>query len=64
MLGHRIEVEREMYGSGFMGFCNCSDPDWSEGGWSGQVAFYGYTEQEVLDQHHDHLLEVDEVELA
>lgn len=60
MLGHKIEVGREMYGAGFIGFCECSDPDWVDEGWSGQVVFAGNTEQEVLDQHHDHLLEVEE----
>ena len=64
MFGHEIEVEREMYGSGFIGFCECSDPDWVDEGWSGQVSFYGSSEQDVLDQHHDHLLAVEEVELV
>ena len=63
MLGHKIEVEREMYGSGFLGFCECSDPNY-EDGWDGQVVFAGNTEKEVLDQHHDHLLAVEEVELV
>ena len=48
-----------MYGAGYLGFCSCSDPDWIDDGWSGQVAFYGSSEQDVLDQHHDHLLEVE-----
>lgn len=64
MLGHKIEVEREMYGSGFIGFCECSDADWVDEGWSGQVSFYGHSAQDVVEQHYDHLLEVEEVDLV
>lgn len=64
MFGHEIEIEREIYGSGFIGYCGCSDPDWTDAGWSGQVVFYGSTPAEVREQHHDHLLEVKELELV
>lgn len=60
MLGHKIEIEREIYGAGFIAFCECSDADWVDEGWSGQVVFYGSSEQDIIDQHHDHLLEVKE----
>ena len=58
MLGHEIEIEQNIYTLGYEGFCECSDPNY-EDGWAGQVVFAGNTEQEILDQHHDHLLEVE-----
>lgn len=58
MLGHKIEIEQNIYTLGYEGFCECSDADY-EDGWSGMVVFSGNTQQDVLDQHHDHLLEVE-----
>lgn len=61
---HDLEVEQNIYGLGFEGSCECSDPDWTGDGWDGQVSFFGTTKQEVLNQYLDHLLEVKEAELV
>ena len=56
MKNHELEYEQNVYVGGYVGSCSCSDPDW-EDSWSGHVTFSGYTEQEITDQHFDHLLE-------
>lgn len=53
---HTLEIERNMAGLGWDGFCSCSDYDY-EDGWSGGVFFHG-TKDDVMAQHFDHVLEV------
>lgn len=60
MLGHDLEMYSDFYSRGWVGVCDCSSPDWVDDGWEGQVQFYGDSEQEVIDLHHDHLLEVED----
>lgn len=35
--------------------CTCSDPDYSEGGWSGIEGVYNATDQEIDDWFADHV---------
>lgn len=53
---HTLEIYRNAYTGGFDGVCECSTPSY-EDGWEGVVSFFGLSEDEVEDQHHDHLLE-------
>lgn len=53
---HKLEMYQNRYTGGIDGVCSCSSPHY-EDGWSGQVSFFGSTEQEVQDWHHDHLIE-------
>ena len=56
---HKLEVSWNSFGGGYLGSCEtCSDPDWSDDGWSGQVVFYGATVSEVEDYFADHVAEV------
>lgn len=55
-MNHMLTIDKNPYGPGFLGFCECSDPDFSDG-WSGQVAFAGDSQQEIIDVHHDHVQE-------
>ena len=55
---HKLTVEKNIYGAGVTGYCECSDPDWTGDGWAGQVEFYGNTASEVRNYYADHLVEV------
>lgn len=60
-MNHKLEyVEKNPWVGGYDASCSCSDPDWSDGGWSGQVVFHGDTVSEVEDYFADHVAEVDE----
>lgn len=63
MRGHELTIEKGLGGFLWEGFCQCSDPDWSDDGWSGQVQFYGNTKDEVRDSHFFHVLDMVEEEL-
>lgn len=54
MFGHKLEIERNVIGMGWDGYCECSDPDYVEGGWEGQTVFHGDTEEEVRTYHFEH----------
>lgn len=53
---HELEIYPNKYTGGLDGICGCSTMHY-EDGWEGQVSFFGNTEEEVKDQHWDHLLE-------
>lgn len=55
-MDHMLTIEKNYYTGGFSGYCDCSDPDWTDDGWDGQVWFEGLTQQEVIDLHHDHVI--------
>lgn len=58
-MNHMLTIENNPYTGGFMGVCECSDPDWTiEGGWAGLTVFEGFSQQEVVDLHADHVAEV------
>lgn len=60
-MNHKLTIENNPYTGGITGVCSCSDPEWiDEGVWVGQVEFEGYSKQEVLDLHADHVTEVAE----
>lgn len=54
---HELEVERNPWVGGYDGNCSCSDPDWVDEGWSGQVVFHGVTRSEVEDYFAEHVAE-------
>ena len=58
-MNHMLTLEKLTLGPGYVGHCDCSDPDWRDHGWDGVVLFTGDSEQEVIDLHHDHVLEVE-----
>ena len=54
---HALDITRNTTFGFFEGSCSCSDADWVDDGWSGQVTFSGDTEGEIQDYFHDHLVE-------
>ena len=54
MFGHELNVSYDTDARSFVGVCECSDPDW-DGGWYGQVEFYGASEDSIVLDHLDHL---------
>lgn len=52
-------IEQNSYGPRWVASCSCSDPDY-EAGWSGQVDFYGDTQEEVELNFQEHLTDVEE----
>ena len=60
-MNHKLEyVEKNPWVGGYDASCSCSDADWVDDGWSGQVVFHGATVSEVEDYFADHVAEVDE----
>lgn len=56
MNGHILTIDNGSYGAGFIGTCECSDPDFLDDSWVGVVNFFGYSKADIIDQHHDHLI--------
>lgn len=62
MRGHELMMEKNPTGIGWDGVCECSNPDWTDDGWEGQVSFYG-TKDEVRKDHFYHVLDMVEANL-
>lgn len=57
-MNHKLEyVEKNPWVGGYDASCSCSDPDWVDDGWDGQVVFHGATVSEVEDYFADHVAE-------
>lgn len=54
---HMLVIEENRYVGGFDGYCECLDPDWDGESWEGFTSYHADTQQDIIDQHHDHLLE-------
>lgn len=61
MEGHKLTLNTDMWG--VHGWCECTDPDWTDRGWEGQIDFYGDTEEEVREYHMEHLQEIGDAEI-
>ena len=60
MNGHKLDITQ--IHNEYRGVCECTDPDYSDGGWSGVEEYFAPTHQDIVDMHHDHLVEVEDTE--
>ena len=60
-MNHKLEyVEKNPWVGGYDASCSCSDPDWADDGWSGQVVFHGASRRDLEDYFADHVAEAAE----
>ena len=59
-MNHKLEyVEKNPWVGGYDASCSCSDADWVDDGWEGQVVFHGDSLSEVEDYFEEHVAEVE-----